>query len=173
MPVLSIPLDIDFRYLESKNTFIGAQTIAGVAAQFGFIQLFNPKTSGILAVITKAWSLPKLVADQPYFAIVISASALGAPPATNTTRVDSRIIASKSSAQFNVGTAASIGVTNLVEQVQYAATTDRVTDFILTRETHVPILPGDAAFIASNTANTILTAGLTWYERPLDESEAT
>lgn len=170
MPVFPIPLDVDFRYLESKHTFASANTQNGVAAQFGFVQLFNPTKSGILVVVTKAWCLPKLVADQPYFGFQANSSALGS--VSSSVRLDARIGTNAlPSATSNTGTVASFGSNVRLGQAQLTATSDRMIDFILTDATHVPVLPGDSVFIASNVVNTAFSAGFIWHERPLDEAE--
>lgn len=174
IPVLSMFWGAENRYLESWNRFATFQTAAAVAAQFSFLKFRNPVGSGIIAVFEKMFcfnanaAAVEMALSGP--ALATSGAADGSALAAGSIlRLDPRGNPSTNLILTNGANGTGSNMFSI-----WAATLAANTGFgevIVTDIQEITLLPGDAMFIASLAANTILSAGATWRERALEDSE--
>lgn len=163
------------RYLQGWELFGAAATLgAPGAGNFLVIELRNPPTSGVVAVVTNA-----IIAETT--ATTVAAPAImqyirGATADQNTpistlafdhrSRPNASLLLTRNSAA-----AAAIGGTSqTVSLVTGAANAEQD---LLPGNLELPLLPGDAVTLNAGTVNDPCAFAFWWRERPLEESERT
>jgi hypothetical protein len=171
-PTFTLFYGAENRYLEGWDRFATILNQPAVAANQSVVRLRNPATSNAVAVIEKAKGI-SLVADQPIFGIGITALDLATVVAMTGSKLDPR--GRPNPALFlsrQATTAAAPALDTNIDQVVYPATGGS-QDFITFEDQEVPLLPGMAVQIFSNTVNAGLTVSYIWRERFLEEAERT
>ncbi len=159
---------VENRYLEGWDRFANLITQGGIAAIFSAVRMRNPSGSNVIAVFEKlsVFAGGTMLVDLQRATTTLDLSSIVVnPPGQN---LDSRarpfqtLIASRSAAVAPFGL-------NQIQQ-QFIPTNPSV-DFILTVNSEIPLLPGDAIQFIGETAAVNLTANFLWRERFLEDSE--
>lgn len=176
LPVFSVPLGVEFRYLESWNRFATVGSPGAVAAQFAAVQLRNPVGSNVIVVVEKCLC-SNLTAGAVVFDVSMApgggGGAITADLSVNLTPFTQRLDA-RYGVQANTAIIISAGSTgakigNIIQQFSVPANT--TTDTILFEDQEITVLPGDTWLVQANVANTSINAAYIWRERFLEDSE--
>jgi hypothetical protein len=166
-PQINIFSGEEDRYLQGWIRSEVYNQVAAVAAQFGRLQIRNPKGNQVIVVIEAA-SYWASATDFPALILVHSELAdLSNFPNMTSARLDSRT--SNSSTVVSVGaTAAGFSGGAQIQRVCLANTT---TDFILNPNQEMIILPGETLQFSSANVNQPANFNVMWRERVLEPSE--
>lgn len=167
LSTLSLDKGVDHRYLEGWNRFAVVNAVAALAANFGRVRIRNAAGSNVMIVLEQLNTFSgSAVADSPLVAWGAVSTDLANLQTLTFTRMDPRGNPQPTAiVSFN---AQASGGQPLLQRIQPAG---NGVDFINNPNQEIPILPGQSVDIQSNTANTQLTCGLMWRERPLESSE--
>lgn len=161
---------VENRYLEGWDLFANVVTQGAVAAQFSQVQLRNPPTSNTIAVMMKLTFLTQAGNDNALLNHLSTVSDLATIVTPTNPRLDPR---GRSSTALVMSRTTLAGLTgNALVQAGVTGVTGTY-DFIQTDIQEIPLLPGDALVISSNTVNQGMTSSWFWRERALEESERT
>jgi hypothetical protein len=164
------------RYLEAWDLFGVQAFMAAIAAQPGQLELRNPASSGVIAVVTRA-AWVESIATVPTGAVLTTLQLTrGATTDQNTARVavgwDQRSRpASTLLASFNSAAPAAVGGTTT--GIGFGANVANVGIELIPPGQEIPLSPGSALSIVSGNVNTASAGVLWWRERFLEESERT
>lgn len=172
IPVLPIPVGVEYRFLETWTRFGKVFTQAGAAGNISMVRLRNPASSNIVGVVEKI-TIAEAAGDSPRLGVVAVAVDLTTSATGN--RLDGRAGVSSSGLIFSGGTVAggflsNPGTASWVGVISTAAGTTTL-DAILTDDQELTVLPGDALHVEGSTANQAITVSIWWRERYLEESE--
>jgi hypothetical protein len=167
-PVFAFSNGVENRYLEGWDRYGVWQQIPGGAAVTSVIQLRNPASSNVIAVIEKI-SVVSTLADTPRLQHGPQTADLTTVDVGSNTRWDARG-RKDPTCIFSRQTGAGGPPTNKA-QLGLAALTGG--DFIVTDIQEIPLLPGDAASVTTTALNDTLAVTWWWRERFLEDSERT
>lgn len=173
MAVLPMFMGVENRYLESWDRFGASFSQPGVAAVTSGIRLRNPIGSNVIAVAEKIFVHNAAAAvDQPLLQVGPAAADLNTVTTMPGARMDSR---GRPNPSLINSRSAAVSATNLAANLlQYALNANTQNfDLITFEEQEIPMLPGDALQVISNTVNTQMSVSFFWRERFLEESERT
>ena len=158
-------------YLIGWQMFGMQQSQAAVAANFSQVQVRNPPGSNVLAVFTRITvANNQAAADQPFLQLFKSSVDLATPFAQTLGqgRLDARGQQNSTLAFSKTAAALIVGA---IYQGCYPI--NGTFDFVIDERSEIPLLPGDALLVCSNTANQVLLSSWYWRERFLEDSERT
>lgn len=168
MPVVMIPLGVEFRFLETWDRFANAQTVAAVAANNSVVRLRNPFGTNVIIVIEKIiFTSPAALnptlqfesAGQANFATVPVLAGIGLDPRGKPN--PTLAISTQNTAAFDTGNTFFEGNTAGAGSL----------DAILTDDSEIPLLPNNSIILREKSVNTALRVSFMWRERQLEESE--
>lgn len=163
--VLSFSSGVEERYLEGWNRFAVAANQAAVAAQFSRVRVRNPTGSNVIVVVESLYLFLNNTADTPFVTWGPTTSDLATLVTLTASRMDPRGQPQPSTILSQAAQAAG------GQPFLQTGTTPK--EFILTPNMEIPILPGQALDVQSNTANVQLGVSTIWRERALETSELT
>lgn len=167
MPIWAFRNGVENLYLEAFDRFGTAVAIAAVAAQVQGARLRNPAGSNVVVIVEK-FSASASPASQLNWSYGPLSTDLSTPMSIG--QLDSRGRTSTSMI-VSQGSAASItGGTIIFAQNGLALTN---YDLIWDANQEIAILPGQMLQVVTNNVNTLLTVGMYWRERFLEDSERT
>jgi hypothetical protein len=175
LPVFSMPLGVEFRYLESWNKFFLTFNVAAVAANTSGVRFRNPSGSNVIAVVEKLNFDNASAAGLSINLILGQGGDLGT--LNGGTRMDARVTpgfgtgASIITSQQNTSpglpaltNSAALGFVNL-------GLTSSQVDVVITENQEICVLPGDLLQFAPSAVNQACTGEIWWRERLLEEAE--
>ncbi len=164
MAVLSLFHGTENRYLEGWDRFGQAVFIGATVGNLGAIRIRNPLVSNVMIVLESVVVFPQ-TADTPVLQQGTTALDLAALAGASR-RLDARSQRNSSTQISSASPAAQLtgfGQTGLAAGVAW--------QWVQNENQELPLLPGDAYQVSSNTVNTGLTTSFIWRERFLEESE--
>ncbi len=169
MPIQAFLSGVENRYLEGWNRFGDVRGVAAVAAVISFAEWRNPSGSNIIACFEKITFVANNVADRPQLLLgPLGTDAAIATPSNS--RLDPRGTINPTLV-ISTGSTVPAGPTNKMEGG--VASVNGSYDFILTENSEVTVLPGDALIVNSSVVNTAFRVAALWRERFLEDSERT
>lgn len=171
-------LDLDNFSQENAYLFgwfrLGQQTLTvSAAAIFAGVRLRNPSGSNVIALVERILVSNIATAELHSLQLNAVATDLASIGVLVNSRMDPRNGVGPGSLIMSSSTAAS-GATSIGgTKAEFNVATGVSQDFLQPGQPLIPILPGDALQILSNTANTAWHASLWWRERFLEDSERT
>ena len=172
MPVHIVPSGVENRYLDGWERFGVTIGQVAVAASLGGLQIRNPSTSNVIAVLEKiTWNNNGAAADRgALFFKPTGAVDLATTSVPTNVNLDTRG-RSFSSLTFSQASPASVAGYGGVAAA--GAGIGGNYDFIFDIDQELPLLPGSAYLLQSQTVNNALAVTWLWRERFLEESERT
>jgi len=159
-------------YHQGWNMYGAFSSTAAVGAQFGAIQLRNPPTSGVVAVVLKAFFANTVGAvDQPYLQVGPRVTDLTSVNALTLARFDPRNNSQSAMIPSSQTNAAQQTLGATATKWQGALAANANWDVINNDLQSFAILPGDVMLASSNIVNQALNFAFWWMERPLEDSE--
>lgn len=158
------------RYLQGWTRFGIVKSATAVAAQNSFVQLSNPASSGVVAIIEKVF-INGTVTTQSRADCGMQGG--NVPDAANSFfgfRIDSRGNPSSAS-HFSWGNAVSPAFAAGILSVGFSNLPG--IDLIITDNDEITLLPGDTFRVVDNTVNESFNVSMHWRERVLESSELT
>lgn len=161
------------RYLQGWNLYsvvIQVTEVGGVTQTV--FRMRNPKTSGVIAVVTKIAAASSAANDALQVATITDAGA-NLPTAVSANRWDRRNASSNSALALSSNTSGGTAGFLLMLSVMGPARTQQ--DLIFSAIQEIPLLPGDMYEFAPsvNAVGTIMFLTVAWRERPIEDSEVT
>ena len=172
LPVFSMPLGAEFRYLEGWNLFGIAFSQNAVAANNSAFRLRNPAANNVVAVITQLVLVNFGAAEQINVEGWVAQTAdLATDVTSSVTRFDARLSASGS-------TSLRVSVQNTAPLAGFGNTPAFIglnteAEYPIIQDAHqeLPLLPGDAMQCRATVVNTALAGYIWWRERFLEDAE--
>jgi hypothetical protein len=143
--------------------------VVAVAAVTGAMRIRNPSGSNLIAIFEKITYSSGAI-DQPFLSLAATVGDLINPFTVTPTRWDARQ-GQVSSALLMSDTGGAGPFTNLQAKQQATIGANVAYEFIPTDVAELPLLPGDAIQLSSNTPNNQFFATWLWRERQLEDSE--
>jgi hypothetical protein len=165
------------RVHEAWNLYARSVSGAAIVGQLGEVELRNPPTSGVIAVVTYAsWidAAASTAVAQPFFSLFRGATTDQNAP-TSSAPIDRRSLNASSTLQFsqNTGAPTAPGGTNLGAVNAGTGPAANSTVILVPPVLELPLLPGDAFLFQGVQANSAYSFSIWWRERALEDSEKT
>ena len=161
---------VEDRYLQGWARYMFTATQAAVAAANSIVQLRNPTTSGVVAVIEKLNIMPGAASLTQVQIINQQTDA-----ATLLTMTANRIDRRTNPAPSCIPSSGSVGAPGAIGQAIFrmSLALNSNAEFIAHADQELTILPGDTCVALCELVNTQVSVAFMWRERPLESSELT